>query len=310
MPQWKLLAAGLGGFVLFVVSTTVSASPSETATWQAGPLPRMLPAFTSTDQWGTELGSRELRGRVWIASFLTSACENPCPRVTSTLKSLQEAISAAGSQGRTRIVSFSLRPEEDTPDKLAQLAERLEVDEDHWRFVTAQPEEFIRLRNEGFRLAPGDAPHLLTLIDAAGQLRGFFDALEVCDPSIPPIVTHTGMAGIRPLWRNIDDEQVKAIAERGGTIGIIFNPFFLGPRWFGPLSLVIDHMEHIIQLVGEDFVSLGSDYDGAILLPDGFEDCTHQPKLVADMLSRGWSAERIKKILGANFLRVLKAVRP
>ena len=69
-------------------------------------------------------------------------------------------------------------------------------------------------------------------------------------------------------------------------------------------------MEHVIGVAGDDFVSLGSDYDGMITLPAGFKDVTHQPKLVSLMLQRGWTPERIRKILGANFLRVLRAVRP
>ena len=181
MPRWKLLTASLSGLVLLLVSLAASSPPPETASWQPGPLPRMLPAFSFTDQWGTELGSGQLRGRVWIASFLSSACEDPCPRLTASLRRLQETMTAAGQQERTRLVSFSLDPEKDTPEQLASFAEGLEADEDHWRFVTAAPEELAQLRREGFRLSPGDAAHVLALIDAAGQLRGFFDVLQQGD---------------------------------------------------------------------------------------------------------------------------------
>lgn len=150
------------------------------------------------------------------------------------------------------------------------------------------------------------------LVDLAHiNRKGFFDALEVCDPSIPLVVTHTGIQAVRQLWRNIDDEQIRAIADRRGTIGIIYHPMFLdNVKLSCPIGRIIDHMQHVIDVVGEDYVSLGSDYDGLISLPEGFTDITHQPKLVQLMLDRGWSDIRIRKVLGENFLRVLKEVRP
>ncbi|MCB0219437.1 MAG: membrane dipeptidase [Chrysiogenetes bacterium] len=141
--------------------------------------------------------------------------------------------------------------------------------------------------------------------------KGFFDAVEATDPGIPLVVTHTGISSVRKSWRNLDDEQIRAIAERGGTIGIVYHPQYLDQTWFGcALSKVIDHMEHVINVVGEDFVSLGSDYDGMIWMPRELPDITFQPRMVALMLKRGWDERRIRKILGENFLRVLRAVRP
>jgi len=157
------------------------------------------------------------------------------------------------------------------------------------------------------------------LVDLAHINRaGFFDALEVHDPSLPPIVTHTGVRGIRDMWRNIDDEQIKAIADMNGTIGIIYQGQFISEsgkwsmptQWMCTLDQVVDHMDHIIKVVGDDYVSLGSDYDGAIVVPEGMADITEQPRMVQVMLDRGWSGERIHKVLGGNFLRVVKAICP
>lgn len=138
--------------------------------------------------------------------------------------------------------------------------------------------------------------------------RGFFDALAVMPTDVPPIVTHTGVQGVAPLWRNLDDAQIKAIAERHGTIGVIYEQNFLGPR--RSVAGIVDHMAHIIRVAGEDFVSLGSDYDGMITPPRDLPDIRYQPRLVQEMLQRGWTSERIQKILGQNFLRVLQSVRP
>jgi len=141
--------------------------------------------------------------------------------------------------------------------------------------------------------------------------KGFFDALEVMPSHVPPVVTHTGVKGVCDLWRNIDDAQIRAIAERQGTIGVIYEQNFLHrQKSQQTLSRIVDHMQHIIQVAGEDFVSLGSDYDGMITLPADFPDITWQPALVQEMLKRNWSEDRIRKILGQNFLRVVAAVRP
>jgi membrane dipeptidase len=140
--------------------------------------------------------------------------------------------------------------------------------------------------------------------------KGFVDALDATDPSIPVAVTHAGVNAVRRLWRNIDDDQIRAVAERGGTVGIVFHPYFLAPALTCPLDTLADHMEHVVRTAGEDFVSIGSDFDGMITLPDGFRDVTHMPKLVAILLQRGWPEERIAKAMGGNFVRVLEAVRP
>lgn len=141
--------------------------------------------------------------------------------------------------------------------------------------------------------------------------RGFFDALAAMPAGVPPVVTHTGLKAVCDIWRNIDDEQIRAIAARQGTIGIIYEKRFLA-REPGRQTLerIIDHLAHLIALVGDDHASLGSDYDGMITLPRDFADITVQPVLVERMLARGWSETRIRKILGGNFLRVIRQVRP
>ncbi len=140
--------------------------------------------------------------------------------------------------------------------------------------------------------------------------RGFFEALAVHDRSQPVLVTHTGIAGVHEHWRNLTDEQVRAVADLGGTIGIMYQSSFLGdPYLGGKAASIVDHMAHVIRTVGEDFVSLGSDWDGAILTPRDMPTCLELPRLVEHMLQRGWSPERIGKILGGNALRTIAALR-
>jgi membrane dipeptidase len=141
--------------------------------------------------------------------------------------------------------------------------------------------------------------------------EGFWDAVDVHDMSQPLIATHTGVDGVRPHWRNLDDKQLKAIAETGGTIGVIFALPFLKRRG-GPsnLDMVLEHLEHIIAVCGEDHASIGSDYDGAIVPPRDCRDGLAYPRMTQRMLERGWSATRVEKVLRGNALRVLGAVRP
>lgn len=136
--------------------------------------------------------------------------------------------------------------------------------------------------------------------------KGFFDALSVHDKSQPVIVTHTGVTAKCDSWRNLDDEQIRAVADTGGTIGIIYQMPFIGGN---SAKNIVDHMEHVISVVGDDFVSLGSDWDGMILPPRDMATCLELPKLVQFMLDRGWRSERISKILGSNFLRTVGHLR-
>jgi len=140
---------------------------------------------------------------------------------------------------------------------------------------------------------------------------GFWDAVEVHDPSLPLIDTHTGVSGVTPHWRNLDDRQLRAIADTGGVVGIIYSTHFLkGAHGHEDGQMIVEHMQHVIDAVGEDFVAIGSDYDGAILPPPDFKSGDSYPRLVQMMLDRGWSDQRVEKVLGKNFLRAFAALRP
>ncbi|MEM9692081.1 MAG: membrane dipeptidase [Myxococcota bacterium] len=140
--------------------------------------------------------------------------------------------------------------------------------------------------------------------------RGFWDVIDVHDKSQPLLVTHTGVSGVHSHWRNLDDAQLRAIADTGGTIGVMYQSSFLGdPPWGGSASSILAHLEHITHTVGEDHASLGSDWDGAIVPPRDMPTCLELPRLVELMLQRGWDDTRIQKVLGQNFLRVVRDLR-
>lgn len=140
--------------------------------------------------------------------------------------------------------------------------------------------------------------------------RGFWEAVAVHDKAQPLMVTHTGVDGVFPSWRNLDDDQLRAVADTGGTVGVMFHGDFLGPnRWRWNSDAIVDHLEHIVKTVGEDHASIGSDWDGAIITPRDMPTCLELPRLAQKMLDRGFRAERVQKILGGNFLRVVEALR-
>jgi membrane dipeptidase len=133
--------------------------------------------------------------------------------------------------------------------------------------------------------------------------KGFFDALEVSDR--PVMVSHTGVLGVHEHWRNIDDTQLRAAADNGACVGVIFANRFLGGR---DLSAVVDHLLHIIDVAGEDVPALGSDFDGFVIPPRGLEDVACMPNLTAALAARGVNERVLRKILGENALRVLREV--
>lgn len=140
--------------------------------------------------------------------------------------------------------------------------------------------------------------------------RGFWDAVEVHDRTQPLVVTHTGVSGVFEHWRNIDDRQMRAIADTGGTIGIMYHSPFLGDSLLGGRAeTIVRHLEHIVHTVGDDYASLGSDWDGAIVTPRDMPTCLELPRLVQRMLDRGFRDTTVTKILGRNFLRALGLLR-
>jgi len=115
-----------------------------------------------------------------------------------------------------------------------------------------------------------------------------------------PFCSHGGVVGAKKSWRNLPDDALKTIADKGGVVGIIFAPIYLGGRTFADVAR---HFEHAIDVMGEDAVGLGSDFDGMVALPQGMKDVRDLPKLTQVLLDRGHSIERVQKLLGGNFRR-------
>jgi len=178
----------------------------------------------------------------------------------------------------------------------------------------------------------------------------FYDA--IAETKKPVLLSHSSVWGICPVFRNVKDEQIKAIAKNGGVICINFYSGFISKEYdqqqryllrkkdslmqvlsFAAheedtmhmkklwdlyydsamnavrpsLEQMVDHIDYIVKLVGDKYVGIGSDYDGVSSVPVGLEDVTTYPKITEELVRRGYSNRSIKKILGNNVLRVMKA---
>jgi membrane dipeptidase len=163
--------------------------------------------------------------------------------------------------------------------------------------------------------------------------------------SSPVVATHSCCRAIANHPRNLTDQMIKDIAATGGVVQINFYPPFLNSEYakeFWPLcdafeeveklwkynpdqhndayekakmemfalkrpsyKEVADHIDHVVKLVGADYVGIGTDFDGIEVTPEGLEGVDKLPVLTEELINRGYSDEDIKKIMGDNFLRLL-----
>jgi len=141
--------------------------------------------------------------------------------------------------------------------------------------------------------------------------KTFYDVLEISTK--PVIASHSSVYSICPHYRNLKDDQIKALAKNGGVMGINFYPEFLvkdfkksdpQKRQQANVQKVVDHIDYVVNLVGDDFVALGSDFDGITITPQGLENVTKMPAITQELQKRGYSEKSIRKILGENVMRV------
>jgi membrane dipeptidase len=137
--------------------------------------------------------------------------------------------------------------------------------------------------------------------------RGFWDVAELSDA--PLVATHSNAHALSPHSRNLTDRQLTAIRESNGMVGVNFAVSFL--RSDGrqdrdtPIELIVDHVEHMLEQVGEDGVGFGSDFDGA-MIPNGLGNAAGLPVLVEALRARGYGQPLIENLCFRNWLRVLE----
>lgn len=137
---------------------------------------------------------------------------------------------------------------------------------------------------------------------------GVRDVLEISET--PVVVTHANCHALRPHFRNLTDSQLESIAAREGVVGATAAPAFLGQDESRcSLNLMLDHIDHMVEVMGEDAVGIGLDFDGVgDNRVEGLEDASKISNLTVGLVERGHSAKTIRKILGENFLRVFRQI--
>lgn len=137
--------------------------------------------------------------------------------------------------------------------------------------------------------------------------KGFWDVAELS--SHPLVSTHTAAGSLIPKSRNLTDEQMKAIADSNGVVGIIFSVNDLDggkrPKENAPISKIIDHICYVANLIGVDHVAFGSDFDGT-KIPAELGNVSGYPKLVTLLKEAGFNNQDMEKICSQNWIRVLK----
>lgn len=122
--------------------------------------------------------------------------------------------------------------------------------------------------------------------------------------SRPVVVSHTGIRATCDMERNLSDEEIRWIAEADGVIGVAFGEILIcGDK----IEDIVASIQHVVNLVGDRHIALGSDFDGCITSPI---DVSHLPSLTQAMLDAGFAQSSIVRILGGNTLRVLRANLP
>ena len=180
--------------------------------------------------------------------------------------------------------------------------------------------------------------------------QAFWDVVEQSQE--PIIASHSSVYALCPHYRNLKDDQIKAIAKTGGAVFINFYPGYIDSTfqqkaeiinmkyeveldilaekydplsnqyWFEEMKLlkhekariapsindVIKHISYIVDLVGVDYVGIGSDYDGVEIMPTGLENVSKLPFLTKKLIEHGYTIREVRKILGGNFKRIFKEV--
>lgn len=174
----------------------------------------------------------------------------------------------------------------------------------------------------------------------------FYDVIQIS--KAPLIASHSSCRYYTPNWeRNMSDEMIQLLAEKGGVICVNFGSSFLKSEYLpfydkakeaidhylqenriaegtaaaqdyyqqyrkehpvGTIEDLMMHFDHVVELVGVDHVGFGSDFDGVLSLPRQIQDVSDYPNIIHELLKRGYSEEDIEKICGGNLLRVWSQV--
>lgn len=171
----------------------------------------------------------------------------------------------------------------------------------------SSPDTGPGLTEAGKRLV-GECNRLRIMIDLSHlNEKGFDDVASLSDA--PLVATHSNAHAVCASSRNLTDRQLAVIRDSGGMVGLNYATSFLRPDGRKDRStgwdVVMQHLDHLLETLGEDHVGLGSDFDGAVT-PDILRDVTCLPDLVAAMRAHGYDQPLVDKITHRNWIDVLR----
>jgi len=138
-----------------------------------------VPEFELVAQDGQPFNSRALRGKVWVADFIYTTCPGPCPRMTSQMREVQDAVIKMAD---VKLVSFTVDPARDTPEVLAAYAQAHGASTVDWYFLTGPEATLQTLDKNTFKLGDlnGSLQHStrFVLVDRNARIRGYYDTSE------------------------------------------------------------------------------------------------------------------------------------
>ena len=133
------------------------------------------------------------------------------------------------------------------------------------------------------------------------NIAGFYDILNKTDA--PPLASHSCCRALRNHPRNLTDRQLKDLFRAGGYVGLNFYPNFLVEEGQPcDINILVDHIDHMHQLGGEGMVGFGSDFDGITAKPEGLDNPSDFPRLIAGLEARGYPMKAIEDIAGLSLL--------
>ncbi|MCX6593780.1 MAG: UbiA family prenyltransferase [Acidobacteria bacterium] len=134
-----------------------------------------VPQFAFTNEQGQAFSSNALKGHVWVADFIFTECTGPCPRLSTLMSKVQAATPTA-----VKMVSFTVDPANDLPPVLAAYGKRYGAQPGRWTFLTGDPADLKRVRQDAFKLGEMDSSlnhsTRVVLVDQELRIRGFYDS--------------------------------------------------------------------------------------------------------------------------------------
>ena len=279
--------------------------------------------FTLTNQNGAAVDNESLFGRVWVANFIFTQCQDSCPLQTEEMKRLQKYLKTLEKWDDLRLVSFTVDPEHDTPAVLTKYMADRAVDADHWDFLTGDKEEMRALVTNGFRLPVmeesqnSDMPILhsqqFVLVDWEGRIRGYYDSLDA--GGVADLKRDIGlvMDERKPFPEGILDagwlmekkaQQIKAAGNYG-----VFHDFGFTDR---TKESAITFQHRMVDDVGRDYKAVHYDHGNGLSVADvdgdGNYDIYFTTQAGSNELWRNLGDGRFEDITDQSGLRYSKDV--